>query len=131
MVNSGLVKAIDSLVSLGEHFATFRVWGILETDIQEQDKKKAKNKQSRARNGKDKVKPKPKSFNHESELLHNRFLRCLDVAAMKSLYLYVLNGIAMFLGWLENDISFLPMGKKMVKQVKITLGILEAGNEKN
>ncbi|GJW01277.1 hypothetical protein Tco_1556528 [Tanacetum coccineum] len=61
MVKTGLVEAIDSLVPLDEHLATFRVWGILETDIQEQDKKKAKNKQSRARNGKDKVKPKPKS----------------------------------------------------------------------
>ncbi|GJX13038.1 hypothetical protein Tco_0204796 [Tanacetum coccineum] len=77
-----------------------------------------------------KKKMKPRSFNHESELLHNRFLRCLDVAIIKSSQLYVLNGIAMFLG-LENDISFLPMGKKMVKQVKITLGILEAGNVKN
>ncbi|GJT37093.1 reverse transcriptase domain-containing protein [Tanacetum coccineum] len=39
------------------------VWGILETDIQEQDKKKAKNKQSRARNGKDKVKSQPSEEN--------------------------------------------------------------------
>ncbi|GKA78203.1 hypothetical protein Tco_0784740, partial [Tanacetum coccineum] len=45
------------------------VWGILETDIQEQDKKKAKNKQSRARNGKDKVKPKPKSENQPRQNL--------------------------------------------------------------
>ncbi|GKE66584.1 hypothetical protein Tco_1520745 [Tanacetum coccineum] len=43
---------------------------------------------------------------------HYRYLcypwRCLDVAVMKSLQLYMLNGIAMFLGWLileliEND----------------------------
>ncbi|GJS36197.1 hypothetical protein Tco_0534579 [Tanacetum coccineum] len=67
MVKTGLVEAIDSLVPLDEHFATFRVWGILETDIQEQDKKKAKNKQSRARNGKDKVKPKPKSVKGQKD----------------------------------------------------------------
>ncbi|GKD48680.1 hypothetical protein Tco_1277656 [Tanacetum coccineum] len=56
MVKTGLVEAIDSLVPLDEHFATFR--GM---DIQEKDKKKAKNKQNQARNGKDKVKSKPKS----------------------------------------------------------------------
>ncbi|GJX48109.1 hypothetical protein Tco_0273299 [Tanacetum coccineum] len=60
MVKTGLVEAIDSLVPLDKHFATFRVWGILETDIQEKDKKKAKNKQNQARNGKDKVKSKLK-----------------------------------------------------------------------
>ncbi|GJV94266.1 hypothetical protein Tco_1545843 [Tanacetum coccineum] len=56
MVKTGLVEAIDSLVPLDEHFATFR--GM---DIQEKDKKKAKNKQNQARNGKDKVKSKPKT----------------------------------------------------------------------
>ncbi|GKF64930.1 hypothetical protein Tco_0188378, partial [Tanacetum coccineum] len=56
MVKTGLVEAIDPLVPLDEHLATFR--GM---DIQEKDKKKAKNKQNRARNGKGKVKSKPKS----------------------------------------------------------------------
>ncbi|GJZ81695.1 hypothetical protein Tco_0646689 [Tanacetum coccineum] len=55
MVKTGLVEAIDSLVPLDEHFATFRG-----TDIQEKDKKKAKNKQIRARSGKDQVKSKSK-----------------------------------------------------------------------
>ncbi|GJV90767.1 putative ribonuclease H-like domain-containing protein [Tanacetum coccineum] len=41
MVKTGLVEAIDSLVPLGEHFATFRVWGILETDIQEKEQKES------------------------------------------------------------------------------------------
>ncbi|GJY78906.1 hypothetical protein Tco_0484707 [Tanacetum coccineum] len=49
---SRLVEAIDSLVPLDEHLATFLVWGILETDIQE---KKQKESQNQARNGKDKV----------------------------------------------------------------------------
>ncbi|GJT73931.1 reverse transcriptase domain-containing protein [Tanacetum coccineum] len=70
---SRLVEAIDSLVPLDEHLATFRGHGkpsmwILETDIQEQDKKKAKNKQSRARNGKDKVKPKPNKSDIETQM---------------------------------------------------------------
>ncbi|GJV42220.1 reverse transcriptase domain-containing protein [Tanacetum coccineum] len=39
----GLVEAIDSLVPLDEHFATFRVWGILERIF----KKKAKNDQTK------------------------------------------------------------------------------------
>ncbi|GJW80420.1 reverse transcriptase domain-containing protein [Tanacetum coccineum] len=43
MINTGLVEAIDSLVPLDEHLATFRVWGILETDIQKMTKNKAKN----------------------------------------------------------------------------------------
>ncbi|GJZ86118.1 hypothetical protein Tco_0657728 [Tanacetum coccineum] len=55
MLKTGLVEAIDSLVSLDERFATFRG-----TDIQEKDKKKAKNKQNRARSGKDQVKVKVK-----------------------------------------------------------------------
>ncbi|GJX47177.1 hypothetical protein Tco_0272367 [Tanacetum coccineum] len=55
MVKTGLVKAIDSLVPLNEHFATFQG-----TDIQEKNKKKAKSKQIRARNGKDKVKSQAK-----------------------------------------------------------------------
>ncbi|GJS71597.1 hypothetical protein Tco_0704438 [Tanacetum coccineum] len=63
MVKTGLVEAIDSLVPLDEHLATFRVWGILETDIQEKDDKASKNRQNRAQNGKDKVKSKPKSVN--------------------------------------------------------------------
>ncbi|GJY38583.1 hypothetical protein Tco_0424947 [Tanacetum coccineum] len=52
MVKTGLVEAIDSLVPLGEHLATFRVWGILETDIQEKDKNKAKNDKTKHGNGK-------------------------------------------------------------------------------
>ncbi|GJS25238.1 retrovirus-related pol polyprotein from transposon TNT 1-94 [Tanacetum coccineum] len=42
MVKTGLVEAIDSLVSLDERLATFRG-----TDIQEKDKKKAKNDQTK------------------------------------------------------------------------------------
>ncbi|GJR62009.1 hypothetical protein Tco_1504171 [Tanacetum coccineum] len=41
MVKTGLVEAIDSLVPLDEHFATFQVWGILETDIQEKEQKES------------------------------------------------------------------------------------------
>ncbi|GJS92412.1 hypothetical protein Tco_0799380 [Tanacetum coccineum] len=48
---SRLVEAIDSLVPLDEHFATFQG-----TDIQEKNKKKAKDKQIQARSGKGKVK---------------------------------------------------------------------------
>ncbi|GKD75102.1 hypothetical protein Tco_1333384 [Tanacetum coccineum] len=62
MVNTRLAETIDSLVPLDEHLATFRVWGILEMDIQEKDDKACKNGQSRARNGKDKVKSKPKNM---------------------------------------------------------------------
>ncbi|GJV99831.1 zinc knuckle CX2CX4HX4C containing protein [Tanacetum coccineum] len=43
MVKTGLVEAIDSLVPLDEHFATFRVWGILDTDIQEKEQKESQN----------------------------------------------------------------------------------------
>ncbi|GJX64375.1 hypothetical protein Tco_0298718 [Tanacetum coccineum] len=53
MVKTGLVEAIDSLVPLDEHLATFRVWGILETDIQEKDKDKAQIRQNRARERKE------------------------------------------------------------------------------
>ncbi|GJV76963.1 hypothetical protein Tco_1508547 [Tanacetum coccineum] len=65
MVKTGLVKAIDSLVSLDEYLATFRVWGILDTDIQEKDGKQSHNQQNRARNGKDKE--KDKVLSHPSE----------------------------------------------------------------
>ncbi|GJQ98960.1 retrovirus-related pol polyprotein from transposon TNT 1-94 [Tanacetum coccineum] len=51
MVKTGLVEAIDSLVLLDEHFATFRG-----TDIQKESQKRP----NQARDGKDKVNPKPK-----------------------------------------------------------------------
>ncbi|GJS61342.1 hypothetical protein Tco_0656126 [Tanacetum coccineum] len=41
LVKTGLVETIDSLVPLDEHFATFQVWGILETDIQENEQKES------------------------------------------------------------------------------------------
>ncbi|GJU98643.1 hypothetical protein Tco_1327914 [Tanacetum coccineum] len=56
MVKTGLVEAIDSLVPLDEHLATFRG-----TDIQEKDEKQSQKRQNQARDGKDKVKSKPKS----------------------------------------------------------------------
>ncbi|GJW98229.1 hypothetical protein Tco_0180037 [Tanacetum coccineum] len=52
MVKTGLVEAIDSLVPLDEHLATFRG-----TDIQKESQKRP----NQARDGKDKVNPKPKS----------------------------------------------------------------------
>ncbi|GKD34501.1 hypothetical protein Tco_1250010, partial [Tanacetum coccineum] len=58
MVKTGLVEAIDSLVPLDKHFATFRG-----TDIQEKNKKKAKDKQIQARSGKGKVK------SHQNEVI--------------------------------------------------------------
>ncbi|GJX51103.1 hypothetical protein Tco_0277948 [Tanacetum coccineum] len=65
MVKTGLVKAIDSLVSLDELFATFQVWGILETDIQEKNKKKAKSKQfqARSRKGQSQKSDKARKYN--------------------------------------------------------------------
>ncbi|GKB12862.1 hypothetical protein Tco_0846785, partial [Tanacetum coccineum] len=54
MVKTGLVEAIDSLVPLDEHFATFQGNGYSRTG-----QKQSHKRQNRARNGKDKVKSKP------------------------------------------------------------------------
>ncbi|GJT48515.1 ribonuclease H-like domain-containing protein [Tanacetum coccineum] len=56
MVKTGLVEAIDSLVPLDEHLATFRGNG-----YHTKGQKESQKRQNQARNGKDKVKSKPKS----------------------------------------------------------------------
>ncbi|GJU02681.1 reverse transcriptase domain-containing protein [Tanacetum coccineum] len=62
MVKTGLVEAIDSLVPLDEHLATFRG-----TDIQEKDKKKAKNDQTKHGMEKTKSNRSQRVRIHESE----------------------------------------------------------------
>ncbi|GJV71048.1 hypothetical protein Tco_1491043 [Tanacetum coccineum] len=57
MMKTGLVEAIDSLVPLDEHFATFQG-----TDIQKESQKRP----NQARDGKDKVNPKPKSIRSQT-----------------------------------------------------------------
>ncbi|GKB91070.1 retrovirus-related pol polyprotein from transposon TNT 1-94 [Tanacetum coccineum] len=52
MVKMGLFEAIDSLIPLDEHLATFRVWGILEMDIQEKDKNRSQIDKTEHENGK-------------------------------------------------------------------------------
>ncbi|GJU29011.1 reverse transcriptase domain-containing protein [Tanacetum coccineum] len=76
MVKTGLVEAIDSLVPLDEHFATFRVWEILERIF----KKKAKNKPNQARDGKDQVKSKSK-VNHMKKIQLDS-IKCSSVVKM-------------------------------------------------
>ncbi|GJW51839.1 hypothetical protein Tco_0093190 [Tanacetum coccineum] len=64
MVKTGLVEAIDSLVPLDEHFATFRVWGILERIF----KKKAKNDQTK--HGMEKTKSIQSQSQSKSKVSH-------------------------------------------------------------
>ncbi|GKB50119.1 hypothetical protein Tco_0900872 [Tanacetum coccineum] len=61
MAKTGLVEAIDSLVPLDEHFATFRG-----TDNQEKDEKQRQNDKTglgMEKTVKDKAKSKPVKFN--------------------------------------------------------------------
>ncbi|GJY43290.1 hypothetical protein Tco_0431503 [Tanacetum coccineum] len=62
MVKMGLVEAIDSLLPLDEHLATFQGNG-----YSRKGQKESQKRQNRARNGNDKVKSKPKGTGYDNQ----------------------------------------------------------------